>query len=40
MSEISTNSLDKFIMSKFKKSDAYFSDRHANLYKHIKADKL
>ena len=36
---ISTNSLEKF-MYKFKKSDAYFDDRHANLHKQIKANKL
>ena len=35
------NSLEKFMMPTFKnKSDAYFGDRHANLQKQIKADKL
>ena len=39
-SGISTNSLERFIMSKSKKSDAYFGDRHAKLHKQIKTDKL
>ena len=39
-SGISINTLEKFIMTKYKKSDAYFGDRHANLHKQIKASKL